>query len=60
MNEAYYNGLSNALCAAIDTGNAEEVSSVLADAANYHDSGYITESQFNDLNTDARVAGYDF
>lgn len=60
VKDAVYRGLSDSLSAAIDTGNAEEVSRVLDDACNSHDATYITSGQFEGLLSDARVAGYDY
>lgn len=57
---AVYNGLSNSLSAAIDTGNAEEVAAVLDSIDCAYDLGQITEGQAGDLSADAREAGYDF
>ena len=57
---AVYNGLSDSLAAAIDTGNIDEVAAVLQDAEDCEVAGQITVEQLAELTLDAQVAGYDF
>lgn len=56
---AIYAGLSDSLEAAIDTGNVEEVASVLANAEEAFTAGQIDILQLQSLQTDSSVAGYD-
>ena len=59
IRNAVANGLSDALEAAIDTGNAASVADVLARAEESFTAGEIDILQLQGLQTDAEVAGYD-
>lgn len=60
FNNAIYRGLSDSLSAAIDTGNGEEVASVLSDAEDYLNNGLLSIQHRADLDADAEAAGYDY
>lgn len=60
FNNAIYRGLSDSLSAAIDTGNIDEVASVLSDAEDYLNAGLLSIQHRADLEADAGAAGYDF
>lgn len=60
VTNAIYRGLSDALSAAIDTGNGDEVAAVLTNGEDALQEGQITLQHRADLQADAEAAGYDY